>query len=378
MKKLIVGITAPESVILIEGQLQYFKELDYETYLLAPNHERVANFCEKEGCIHLPIDIEREIALGKDIRSLRSIYTHLKQVQPDIVNFGTPKVSLLGLFAARLLRIKTRIYTCRGYRFEHESGLKRTILKFFEKFTASCSHKIICISPSVKSFGIQNNLFSDKKASVIHKGSSNGLNLERFDPSLIDNEKRKKKKRELGLHDNDFVFGFVGRLVDRKGINELYEAFNRLYSANDKLKLVIVGPIEMEQIADKTLIDKMNSHKGIIMTGRQLDVPLYLSLMDVFVLPAWWEGFGNVLIQAAAMGKPIISTDVTGCKDAVSNGFNGILVESKSVEKLTAKMLEFYNNKELRETLGKNGISWAKNFDSKLIWQGMDAFYKKE
>jgi glycosyltransferase involved in cell wall biosynthesis len=376
MKKLVVGITAPGSVILIDGQLKYFKSLGYDTYLLAPPHERVAEYCEREGCTHLPVEIEREISPKKDLKSLLQIYRHFKKIKPDVVNLGTPKVSLLGMTAAKLLGVKNRIYTCRGYRFEHEAGKKKSILIFMEKLTAKWAHKIICISDSVRDLGLSHNLFPADKAVVINKGSSNGFDLSRFTPAAVIEADRQQKKAELKLEDA-FVFGFVGRLVDRKGIKELYTAFDELYTKNNKLRLLVVGPVEYEQISDKTLIDKMNAHPGIIMTGSQRNVPLYLSLMDVFVLPAWWEGFGNVLVQAAAMGLPVISTYVTGCKDAVSHNYNGILIKDKSPDELKNVMLQFYDDSSLRERLGNNGIEWAKNFDSKIIWNGMDKLYQK-
>lgn len=326
MKKLIIGITAPGSVILLEGQLKYFRELGYTTYLLAPSHEKVTAYCAAEGCIHLPVEIEREISLLKDLRSFFQILRHFRKVKPDIVNLGTPKVSLLGMVAARLLGIRRRIYTCRGYRFEHEKGFKKALLVTMERITALYAQDVICISGSVRTFGLKNKLFPARKAVVINKGSSNGIPLKRFDPAGISNESTIILKQQLGL-EGYFVFGYVGRLVDRKGINELFAAFQELYAANERLKILYVGSPEFGQIADKTLIDRMKAHPGIVMAGSQRDVPLYLSVMDVFVLPAWWEGFGNVLVQAAAMGKPVISTTGTGTIDAVDGGFNGIMVE---------------------------------------------------
>ena len=156
-KKLVVGITAPGSVVLIAGQLKYFKELGYETYLLAPNHPSVIAYCATEECIHLPVDFEREIAPLKDIKAFFQVIKHLKRVQPDVVNLGTPKVSLLGMIVSRMLGIKKRIYTCRGYRFEHEKGLKRTLLILNDKFVCFLSHHVICISNSVKVCCKENN-----------------------------------------------------------------------------------------------------------------------------------------------------------------------------------------------------------------------------
>lgn len=374
-KKLILGITAPGSVILIAGQMAYFKKLGYETYLMAPNHERVVAYCQQEGCIHLPVDFEREISPLKDVKALLQVYKHIKKVKPDVVNFGTPKVSLLGMIAAKMVGVKRRIYTCRGFRFEHEKGLKRTVLVTMEKLTASSAHQVICISNSVRTLGIDNGIFSAEKSLVILKGSSNGIDLERFDSNKIIASEKEALQKELGLNDTNFIYGFVGRLIDRKGIKELYEAFSNLYSNNDSLRLLIVGPAELSQISDKSLLEKMNNHPGILVVGTQLNVPLYLSVMDVFCLPAWWEGFGNVSVQAAAMGLPVIATDVTGSKDAVSDGFNGILIPAKSVEALSQVMTKLYQDATLRNTLGQNGIAWAKNFDSHKMWDGINLIY---
>jgi glycosyltransferase involved in cell wall biosynthesis len=377
-KKLILGITAPGSVILISGQLRYFKELGYETYLMAPSEHRVADYCEREGCIHLPVALEREISPVKDVKAFFQVLKYLRKVKPDVVNFGTPKVSLLGMVAAKLLGVKNRIYTCRGFRFEHETGLKKTTLVVMEKITASFAHQIICISDSVRTLGIDAAIFSAEKSLVIFKGSSNGIDLERFNPSQVTTSEKDLLKKELGLADGTFIFGFVGRLIDRKGVKELFSAFSNLYSNNDSLRLLMVGSVEHSQLSDTTLFEKMNAHPGILILPYQHNVPLYLSIMKVFVLPAWWEGFGNVLVQAAAMGLPVIATDVTGSKDAVSKDFNCLLIPSKSVEALQEAMLLLYKNAEKRNDLGQNGLIWAKNFDSKTIWNGMDKIYKSK
>src|SRR5690606_10298612 len=101
MKKLIVGITIPGSVGLLEGQLRYFKDQGFETYLMAPKDERSIKYCEQEGCTLLDISIHREISMLNDLKTLFQIIGILRKVKPDIVNFGTPKISLLGLMAAR-------------------------------------------------------------------------------------------------------------------------------------------------------------------------------------------------------------------------------------------------------------------------------------
>lgn len=377
MQKLMIGITAPQSIDLIAGQLKFFSDKGYDVYLLAPGTDKVAEFCRQEGATLLPIDIKRDISPIQDFKILLKILTILRKVRPDIVNFGTPKVSLLGLTAARMAGIKKRIYTCRGFRYEHEQGKFKKFLIALEKVTASSAHKVICISKSVEDLGVKDGVFSRSKTHHIAKGSSNGLDLSLFDPNKVDMAAVQAFKDEKGLS-GKFVFGYVGRLVDRKGIKEMYEAFSALYNEDNSCRLLVIGRPYPDQIKDNTVIKNLNSHPGIIMMGLQPleSIPFYLSAMDTFVLPAWWEGFGNVLIQAAAMGLPIISTNVTGCKDAVSDGYNGVLLPAHNVPALKETMQYFMNNKDKVAVYGQKGKEWALNFKPQIIWEGLDKLYK--
>lgn len=373
-KKLIVGITAEGSVGLLHGQLRYFKEKGYQTYLLAPLSKRSEAFCIKEGCTHLQVDIEREISISKDMVTLYAIFKLFLKVKPDIINLGTPKVSLLGMIAGKVLGVRRRIYTCRGFRFEHEQGMKKKILKLMEKITGACAHKIICISPSVRDLGVKEGLFDERKCVVINKGSSNGIDLKQFDPQKVSAEAKAALREKLQLQ-NKFVFGFLGRIIDRKGVSELFDAFCKCYEQDKSVRLLIVGPVEKEQLKDPTLMDRIEAHEAVIWPGRTDNVPLYLSVMDLFALPAWWEGFGNVLIQAAAMGIPVISTRATGSMDAVSDGYNGILIEPKNTEQLYHAMKDLRNNPDQLKRFSLNGIEWAKHFDNAIIWSGMERIY---
>lgn len=377
-KKLIIGITAEGSVNLLLGQMQHFKSLGYKTYVMGPLSERSAAFCKNEGCEHLIINIEREISPLKDFKTLLQIRKIFKEVKPDIINLGTPKVSLLGMIAGKLVGVKKRIYTCRGFRFEHEIGVKRRILISMEKVTSSLAHKVICISNSVLELGVKHNIFKKEKTIITHKGSSNGVNLDLFNPEIHEYQEVKSELIKKYNLEDSFVFGFLGRIVDRKGINELIEVFSSVYKENPNVRLLIVGPFEMSQIKDKTLVDRINNHPGIINHGRILQpaVPGFMLTMNTFVLPAWWEGFGNVLVQAAAMGVPVISTTGTGTVDAVSDGYNGILIPVKDKVKLKEAMLDMLTNVKKRETFGNNGIQWAKNFNREIIWQKLDELYQ--
>jgi glycosyltransferase involved in cell wall biosynthesis len=376
MKKLIVGITAEGSVNLLQGQLEHFKALGYKTYLLGPLSERSAAFCEKEGCRHLVIDIEREISPLKDLKTLWSIIKIFKAIKPDIINLGTPKVSLLGMIAGFIVGIEKRIYTCRGFRFEHEKGFKRTLLITMEKITSKLAHQVICISPSLKEYATKNNIFEEIKTFVINKGSSNGIDLKRFSKSNINNLAKDEFLKENKVTDK-FIYGFVGRLVKDKGIFELLLVFEKLYNQNKNINLLLLGSDITSSNEEKKKLEKYKNHQGIHFLGFKNNIEFYISMFDVLVVPTYREGFGNVLVQAAAMGLPVISTTGTGTVDAVSDGYNGILVPVKSKEKLQDAMEKMMSDEKQRKEYGENGILWAQNFDRQLIWKGLDKIYNQ-
>jgi len=379
MVKLFIGVTHSPNVDLLNSQLNYFVNQGYDVSLLAPDSEQVKTFCEKEKARHIPVDIENQIAPIKDLKTLFSLITILKKEKPDIVNLGTPKMSFLGMIAAYYVGIPARIYTCRGFRFEHEKGFFRKFLVLIEKIISSLSHRVFCISKSVADLGIQEGILTKNKVELIGKGSSNGIDLKKFNPDNVSPREREEIIKRYDLEDN-FVFGYVGRLCDRKGINELYYAFERFYKSQkyNNIKLLVIGRPWWEQIKDHSIIEKFENHPGIILTGLQPPetIPTFLSIMNVFIFPAWWEGFGNVLLQAASMDLPILSTNTTGCKDAVRNEYNGILVSPYSVDPLVEKMKVLFEDIKLREKLSKNGREWVKNFEPKVVWKGHEKLYE--
>lgn len=374
-KKLIVGITIPGSIGLLKGQLKYFSEHGYEACLLTQQNEKSLDYCRRENCKPLNVTIAREISLGQDIKTLFALIKLFRKEKPDIVNAGTPKMGLLGMIAAWCCQVPNRIYTCRGFRYESEKGRTKTVLKLTEKIAGLCAKRIICISPSLKELAIKDKIFKEKKCVVINKGSSNGINLREFDIQEIHEEEQRNLRQKLGINDN-FVFGFLGRIRDDKGIQELFKAFEKVYQTDNHCKLLVVGPWDDKHIKDKNLYDKMMNHPGVILPGRTDEVALTLSIMDVFIMTTWREGFGNVYIQAAALGIPVIGSDVTGSKSAVCENYNGLLVNPHDIDDIASTMIKLMTDDSLRKTLGKNGIEWSKNFSNEIIWEGMDKLYQ--
>lgn len=371
MKKLVLGVTVPGSSRLLDGQVRYFISKGYEVYLLSPNHPKEHKFCAREGCIHLPVSIEREINFLSDIKSIIQICRHLVRVKPDIVNVGTPKMGLLGMLSAFILRIPNRIYTCRGLRYESEKGVKRFILQTMEKLTVLLANKVIYVGHSLRQAAINNRTADAAKSFVIENGSSNGVDLNHFSREKIDDNFRKELLAKYEL-DDKFVIGYVGRISTHKGSVELVEAFDQLYQSNKTMALVMIGHMDCTESFEK----QIRSHPGIVYLEFLDDVPLYMSLFNLFVLPSWREGFSNASIQAAAMGLPIITSTATGCIDAISPEFNGKLFEMKSVLQLKEALQDYIDSDQLVKEHSANSLIWAQKFKSELIWDGIEQVYK--
>lgn len=359
-RKLILGVTVGGSSRLLDGQASYFKELGYEVYLISQNHFKEPIFCQKEGIKHLPVKIVPDIHPIIDVLSLIQIIKHFRAIQPDIVNVGTPKMGLLGMMAAKFLGVKTRIYTCRGLRFETEKGVKRWILEQMEKYTVSLAHHVIYVSPSLKQAALQYGVAQPSKAIVIGEGSSNGVDISAFKSDAIDAEKREALISKYQL-ENKTVIGFVGRITEHKGAYELVASFEKIYENNNDVRLILMGHIK----CDPAFEVRFQSHPGIIHIPFQDDVPLYMSLFDIFVLPSWREGFPNVPIQAAAMGIPVIVSNATGCIDSVKDGVNGTIFRVKNSLALYEAIIKYINQPELIMGHGAKGLDWSKQFDQK-------------
>lgn len=369
-KKLILGVTVGGSSRLLDGQAKYFRELGYEVFLISQDHFKEPIFCEKEGITHLPVEIVAEINPLKDLKSLVQIISHFRKIKPDIVNLGTPKMALLGLIAAKFLSVNKRIYTCRGLRFETEGGITRKILIAMERLTVKMAHQVIYVSPSLKSAARRYKVLDNEKSLVINKGSSNGLNISAFDRSKVNQVQVSQLKKEYEL-ENCLVIGFVGRVTRDKGVYELVDAFESLYENYPNLRLIKMGHIKCEEAFEK----RFRSHPGIIHIPFQDNVPLYMSLFDIFVLPSWREGFPNVPIQAAAMGLPVVVSDATGCVDSVSNGVNGLVFKARDKEALQNALLYYVENEDKRMEHGREGLKWAKEFSQVSIWEGINQVY---
>lgn len=367
-RKVFQLITVSKSVYLLKGQIEYLRKNDINMHLISSEGKELEQY--PNDIIH-KIEMNREISILKDIKSLLKLICLFIKERPYIVNAGTPKAGLLGMIASYITRRPHRVYTVRGLRLETVSGIKYKILFLMEKIAMFCATDIIAISESLKTRVIELNLNNDKNIIVFGNGSSNGLNLKEYSKNnnKIENDILKKLNGQ-------FVIGYLGRIVKDKGIEDLVKAFKIIEEKYSNVKLLVIGSIEDGDPISKNDLTFILENKNVVYKNH-VDNPVnYYNNMDVFIFPTYREGFGNVSIEAQALGIPTITYNVTGAKDTVINNETGFIVEPGDYVKIAEKIELLLINEKLKACMGTKGEEWVNNnFSNEIIWEEMMRFY---
>lgn len=304
---------------------------------------------------YYPVPMERGISLA-GIQAMLEMRKIFKREKFDLIQYSTPNASLYASLAGFLARIPVRLYCQWGMAFVGFTGLKRKIFKAEEKLVCSLSTWIEPDSNSNLNFAHEQGLYPESKGSVIWNGSACGVNLSKFDISQKV-EYRKEIRNQYGIPEDAFVYGFVGRITRDKGINELLAAYKQLFPEN--AYLMMVGREELDKNVDMDLFNWSKETENVIYTGQTNVVEKYLSAMDVYILPSYREGFGSGVIEAEAMGLPVIVTDIPGPTDAMLKDETGLVVQKADVKSLAEAMDRLYKDGELYQSLASNAHSFA-------------------
>jgi len=302
------------------------------------------------------ISIPRQITPWQDIKTICALRRLFRTRRYDVIHAHTPKAGLLTMIAAGLAGIKVRIYTCHGLAFETESGWKKQLLIASEKLSFGLAHQVLVVSRSVCEKLKINKIGRPEKMHILGDGTACGIDIQRFSPDKDKQEQARIIREKLGIQAQHKVIGFVGRLVPDKGVHVLVESFLEIYQQDPDIRLLIVGEFEPHRgnLSEKVL-SVIQNHPGIIRVGFTDQIELYYLIMKLLVLPTRREGFPYTVIEAGAMGIPVIATRVTGCVDAVIENQTGLLIPSESSSELTRAIEKLLNNQSLVAEMGRHG-----------------------
>ena len=376
-KKLIRVTTSDISLnLLLKGQLRFLNKY-YEVVALSANTGLLRKVAKREGVRTIELAMRREISLRRDLACLWHLLKIFKREKPFIVHTNTPKGSLLSMMAAKMVGVPHRIYTVTGLRYQGSNGAGRWLLKTMERITCWCATKVIPEGEGVKRTLIADNI-TGKPLEVIHYGNINGIDTKHYSVETT-GISRADARRRMRIHDDEFVFVFIGRIVKDKGMDELADAMMRLENEQRKCKLILVGWFEKELSAmSEDHENYFRNSDSVIYVGYRKDVRPYLLAADALVFPSYREGFPHVVLEAGSMGLPSIVTDINGCNEIIVEGENGRIIPPRDKKRLYEMMKQFMEREEETQAMASKarGMIQAR-YEHHEVMEALLAMYQQ-
>lgn len=323
---------------------------NHEIYISLPDGCLVRPF-EKMGCIFIDTPVDRRgINPQTDFKLLYNYRKIVKSVCPDLIITYTIKPNIYGGIVARLYNKKYAVnITGLGTAFE-SPGLIRMIVINLYKFALKKAKVIFFENSSDRDILVSFKCCRNEKTVVLNGA---GVSIDKY-------------CYQRYPYNNKTKFLFVGRVMKEKGIDELFIAMEKLVQAGEQCALDVVGPFEEDY---KEKLKQYETSGWLKYYGYQENVKPFIGACDCFVLPSYHEGMANTNLESASSGRPIITSNIPGCKEAVIDGISGLLCEPQNADSLYIAMKKMiHTTRNEREAMGRAGRNYMKDvFDKKDV-----------
>ncbi len=353
----------------LKDQIVYLNNLGLHVVVISGKGPELQRFEFSGSLQYESIEISRTISLLKDLIALTKLSRIFLKHRFSIIHSTTPKAGLLSAVAGFLAGVPVRLHTFTGQPWVHRKGLVRITARLCDRIIALLNTKCYADSRSQMEFLIEERIIAHNKIDVIGAGSLAGVDLKRFDPERWNHEDKKRLKERLRIPPDSKVMLFIGRITKDKGIAELIEAFNGLVQQNYNVDLLLLGPLDQDCGGRESIsLDSLATSGRIHYLGYDDHPERYLAISDVLCLPSYREGFGTVVIEAAAMGIPCVGTNIYGLKDSIIDGNTGILVPPRSAKAFGDALKYLLDNPEMITSMGRKARTRVcEEFDSRKI-----------
>lgn len=328
--------------------LSLVKKLNRDKYMVMvaylKGEGRLAEDFRNAGIEVFDLRMRNRMASGAVIR----LYRLLKRENIKILHTHLIQADICGFLAGKMAGVPVIISTKHN---PDEFRKRRSIPVWLDGIFANRSDKIIAVSNAVRDFLIKWERISEDKFTVIH----NGVDLDDFNlKESASATSITAKKKELGIDSSSQVVGSIGRLDEQKGHRFFLEAIPEILKRVQRVKFLIVGDGPLRSKLEK-LSEKLKISQNVIFTGIRHDVPEILAIMDVFVLPSIFEGFGIVLLEAMAMERAVVASKVGGIPEIVDDGLTGILIKPANPPEIANSVITLLKNPEKAKQIGETG-----------------------
>jgi len=325
-------------------------------WAVSPPGEYSALF-QKHGVKFVPISLDRRtlnpLKAWTTVNQLKSI---LQRLQPDVLHTFTLRPNLYGTLAGWLAGVPVIVCTVEGLGTLYTNhDLKTRLLRWGVEQTTRLALRaadvIIFLNPDDQSYYLSQKLCRPEQARLI---VSAGIDVKAFSPDRFSPEARQRLRQERGLSPDAVVVTMIARLIAPKGVREFLQVADQL---KGKACFILIGapdPGNPESLTWEEI--QKYAERGVVLSvGWQRDVIPWLAVTDIFVLPSYREGTPVTVLEAMAMGLPVVATDVPGCREAVIHGETGFLVPPRNVDELIQAIQKLIENPELRKQMGLAG-----------------------
>lgn len=374
-RKILIGVTSHTSVSFHKDLAVALSAAGFEVHVVSSTGLTLSQL--PAGIITHELEMEREPNLIRDPSSFFNWLKLLHALKPDLVLAGTPKASLMGIMAAKFVGVPARVYFVHGLRLETSTGLKRRILWAAEALTAKYATSLVAVSSSLRDEILKLRITQSEKIVVIGSGSTQGVDLTKFKPRKSPDETA-HLFLELGLEPERPTIGFIGRLTTDKGIAEFRDAVISMHRSGTRLQTLLVGSVE--DTLGQGIVDELReAGVRVVATGQVDNTAPFFRAMDVFCLPSYREGLGNVILEAFASKVPVVGTRVTGIVDLIEDGTNGLLVPPKDAISLAGALEKLIDDTHLSARLAEAARTFVEEeFDSELVINRQVSFFRQE
>lgn len=366
--------------LLLTAQLKKLKEAGYEVHVTCSSG-KYSSILIENGFQLKPIRFIKHVVSLGHLKSIFELYQLMRHEKYDIVHVHNVITAFLGRIAAKLARVPIVIYTLHGFYFhENMTNSVRVVNVLLERLGGRITDLILSQADEDRVTAINERIIEADKVRTI----GNGVNIDRFSKaSLFSPEVVAQIKQELNIPPAATVIGTVGRIVEEKGFREFFEAGIKIIKHYPEAVFLVVGDTLdsdrgkfSEQL--KTMIRENKVESKFYFTGFQLETERFYPVMNVFVLPSYREGMPRTVIEAMVAARPVVASNIRGCREEIINGETGFLVPVKNSQALAKAIIELLENPEMARQMGKAGQQRAGDlFDERLVCERILIAYQK-
>ncbi len=336
---------------------------------------------EAQGFTYHFYPLDREANPFADIRSIWRLLTILRKLRPQLVHAFDTKPCVWACLAARLAGVPviTSTVTGLGSLYERDTLGRRLawrIYKVLQTLACHVSDLTMFQNRDDLQYFVSEHMTAAARTAFV---PGSGVPTEVLSPESISQAECERVRKELGIQAGEIVVTMVSRVMRSKGVLEFAEAGAEVRRQFPAARFLLIGPEDEGSLDRLTCDERASLAKSVTWPGARRDVPTILRLSQLFVLPtAYREGIPRAILEAAAMGLPIVTTNMPGCKEAVEEGINGILVPPRDSKALAEAIAHLIANPGLRRKLGEASRRRAvEKFDSALVAEQTRSIYER-